>query len=123
MEQGLRIILGLATPEDSEPVVSAQSPSQVSSNGPENLAPGAEPTCPSRLVPDPAASVLNRPNTPAQSSNDMQVDQTKVPFVTIPPRIRHRSKRILQCQTQRLPRSSSARDRPRYLNLLSLLEI
>lgn len=37
VERGIRTTLGLATPEDHEPEVSAQLPPQASSSGPENL--------------------------------------------------------------------------------------
>ena len=75
VEQELRAMLGLATPEDPEPAASAQSPPQASPGGPESPAQGVEPTPSSLLVPD-----------PAQSLSDMQVDQMKVlPVTTLPP--------------------------------------
>ena len=85
VEQELRTMLGLATADDSESGVSAQLAPQAPSDGPEDPAERTELTSSSRFVPDPAPSILNRSNPPAQSSNDMQVDQTKAPPVTTPP--------------------------------------
>ena len=85
VEQELRTMLGLATAEDPEFGVSAQLAPQEPSNGPEDPTEGTELTSSSRFVHDPAPSILNRSNPPAQSSNDMQVDQTKVPPTTTPP--------------------------------------
>jgi hypothetical protein len=73
-------MLGLAIPEDPEPEVSAQLPPETSSKVSESPVQAAETTS-SRVVPDTAPSVINSSNPPAQSSNDMQVDQTNVPFV------------------------------------------
>ena len=79
MERELRAMLGLAIPEDPEPEVSVQLPPQTSSTVFEGPAQAAE-TTPSRVVPNPTPSVINPSNPPVQLSNDMQVDQTNVPF-------------------------------------------
>jgi hypothetical protein len=73
-------MLGLAMPDDPEPGVSAHSPPQTPSSGPEHPSQGAELTASSRLVPNPTPLILNRSIPPAQSSNDMQVDQMRVPL-------------------------------------------
>jgi hypothetical protein len=78
VERELRAMLGLTIPEDPEPEVSAQLPPQTSSTVFEGPAQAAE-TTPSRVVPNPTPSVTNSSNPPAQSSNDMQVDQTSIP--------------------------------------------
>jgi len=72
-------MLGLVSPEDPEPIVSVQSPL---SEPPEKhgQAQGITPSPP--LVPNSAPPVLNSPNPPAQSSNDMQIDQTSILPVT-----------------------------------------
>ena len=74
VEQELRTPLGLATPDDPEPVASARSAPHVSSKELENPAQAVEPTSSSRLAPDAAPPILNRSNPPAQSSSDMQAD-------------------------------------------------
>lgn len=82
LERELRTTLGLATPADPEPTASPQLPPQASSEVPENSAQEAETTS---LVPDPAPPILDSSNTPAQSSNDMQVEQTDIQPVITPP--------------------------------------
>ena len=77
-EQELRAMLGLVTPEDPEAMVSVRSPPQTPSKGPENPADGIEPPSSSRLVLD--TTPISNPPTPL--SNDMQVDQAKIPPVT-----------------------------------------
>ena len=78
LEREVRTTLGLATPEDPEPTVSSQSPPQALSEVPENPAQDAETAS---LVPSAAPPILDSSNPPAQSSNDMQVEQTDIPPV------------------------------------------
>lgn len=86
VEQELRTMLGLATPEDPEPTLSARSPPQTSSKEPEKPAQPVELTSSSRSPPDPTSSTLNRSKPDVQSSSDMQVEQTNItPVSTLPP--------------------------------------
>ena len=86
VEQELRAMLELTMPEDPEPAVPTRLPPQGSSKEPEQPAQPIEPTSPSRLVPDPALPVLDPSSKPAQSLNNMEVDQTNIPSVTtLPP--------------------------------------
>ena len=82
LERELRTTLGLATPEDPEPTVFPRSPPQASSEVPNNSAQEAEPAA---LVSSVAAPILGPSNPPAQSSNDMQVEQTDIsPIISLP---------------------------------------
>ncbi|KAF9646174.1 hypothetical protein BDM02DRAFT_3100296, partial [Thelephora ganbajun] len=75
VERKLRIMLGLASSEDPEPVVSAQEPSRE----PESTAQVVETTHLPSSVPDPAPPILDSSNPPTKPPNDMQVDQTNTP--------------------------------------------
>lgn len=85
-EKELRAMLGLGSPEDPEPTI---LPSRISSKEPENPVQAVESTPPSRLVHG-RTPILNPSEPLAQSSNDMQVDQTNIPPVTAPPQNRTR---------------------------------
>jgi len=78
-EQELRSMLGLATPEDPEPMVSVELPPRALSKEPENPAHTVETTS---LVHNPAPPIHNSSNPPTQLSNDMQVDRMKIPPIT-----------------------------------------
>lgn len=82
MERELRTALGLATPEDPEP----QESSQLLPQGPPEVLGNAVQTVETAdPVHDPIPSVPNASNPPAQSSEDMQVDQTNaLPVIAAP---------------------------------------
>ena len=82
LERELRTTLGLAAPEDPQPTASSQLPPQALSEVPENPTRAVE-TASFALAPTPP--ILDSSNPPAQSSNDMQVEQTGVPPVIAPP--------------------------------------
>jgi len=82
LERELRTTLGLAAPEDPEPMTSSQLPPQVSSEVPENSAQEAETAS---LVLIPAPPIPDSSNPPARSSNDMQVERTDIPPVIARP--------------------------------------
>lgn len=85
MERDLRTMLGLASPEDPEPVIPAQEPPKRSIEEPQNPTQDMEPAASSRPVPNLALEVPNPGDPPAQPSNDMQIDQPNVtPIVALP---------------------------------------
>jgi len=79
VEQELRAMLGLATPEDPEPAVSTELPPRTSPKEPENPAQAVETAS---LAHNPAPPITNSSNPHARSSNDMQVDQVKILPIT-----------------------------------------
>lgn len=77
-------MLGLASPEDPEPVISTQELTSGPPGGPQNSMQAMEETPPSPLVPD-STSIPNPTETIARPSNDTPVDQPNTtPLVALP---------------------------------------
>jgi hypothetical protein len=85
VERDLRAMLGLTSPDDPEPVVSAPEPRQESLEEPHDPTQDVELATSSRSMHGPAPQVPNPRDPPVQPSNDMQVDRPNITPINAQP--------------------------------------
>ena len=99
VERDLRTMLGLASPEDPEPIAPSLEPPEASLEKSQNPTEDMEPAASSHSVLSPAPKIHNPSDSPAQPSNDMQVDQLDASPIIAPPQS--------QTPTTSVPRANS----------------